>query len=177
MDFRFTLSKFRPLLFFSGILILSLPWYITAGCVQQVKNEELLGSGAVDPEGHPLAFRVLPKTHRTGYVDWVAALKQGVVQPKESLDSEVLPSSPLNLDIIFKTSHAYPIPDVVFPHAPHTLWLDCNNCHPALFVMKQGANPVSMDRIIKGEFCGRCHGTVAFPIADCFRCHSRPKEK
>jgi c(7)-type cytochrome triheme protein len=41
--------------------------------------------------------------------------------------------------------------------------------------MKQGANPVSMDRIIRGEYCGRCHGVVAFPFTDCLRCHSRLK--
>jgi c(7)-type cytochrome triheme protein len=171
-------SAFRkgPILLCTTVLVMTLSFLLSGGCTQQVKKEELVVSGTVDPEGHPMAFRVLPKTHRTGYVDWVAAIKQGVVQPKESLDPNVPPSTPLNLDIVFKTSHAYPIPDVVFPHAPHTLWLDCNNCHPALFVMKQGANPVSMDRIIKGEFCGRCHGTVAFPLVDCFRCHSRKKE-
>ena len=162
-------------LFYIGLLFFILPWILTGGCAQPVNKEVLIASGGLDPEGHPVAFRVLPKT-QLGYVDWVAAIKQGVLQPRESLDPSVAPSPPLNLDIIFKTSHAYPIPDVVFPHAPHTVWLECNNCHPALFIMKQGANPVSMERIIKGEFCGRCHGTVAFPIVDCFRCHSRKKE-
>lgn len=159
-----------------GAVIFTLPWILTGGCAQPVNKDALIASGGLDPEGHPVAFRVLPKS-RLGYVDWVAAVKQGVLKPQESLDPAVAPSPPLNLDIIFKISHAYPIPDVVFPHAPHTVWLDCNNCHPGLFIMRQGANPVSMDRIVKGEFCGRCHGTVAFPIVDCFRCHSRPKDQ
>lgn len=187
-----------------GFLILLLPLLLASGCTQVVRQEEpltreelqktsafdvgglpqgvgrglkldLLTSGLLDPKGHPVAFQALPKA-RLGYVDWVAAIKRGVLQPRESLEPGAPSSTPVKLDIIFNISHAYPIPDVVFPHEPHTLWLECNNCHPALFVMKQGANPVSMERIIKGEFCGRCHGVVAFPIFDCHRCHSRPKD-
>ena len=187
-----------------GILILLFSLWIASACIQQVKQDgpltreelkktgtfdinqlpagtgrglklDLLTSGLLDPEGHPVAFRALPKS-RLGYVDWVIAIKEGFLKPIESLEPDTPSSPPLKLDIVFKTSHAYPIPDVVFPHEPHTLWLACNNCHPGLFIMKEGANPVSMDRIINGEFCGRCHGVVAFPIFDCMRCHSRPKE-
>lgn len=133
----------------------------------------------IESQGRPesRATSVLPMNPR-GYVDWMQALREGRIQPRHSLEKEPPPeSTPLKLDIVFKINKAYPVPDVLFPHEPHTMWLDCNNCHPALFVMKQGANPVSMDRIIKGEFCGRCHGVVAFPISDCFRCHSRPKDQ
>ena len=155
-------------------LISILPFLLAGGCLQQVKQEEFLLSARLDPEGHPVAFRALPKAG-LGYVDWVAAVKQGILQPRKSLDPNVASSPTLDLDIVFKISNAYPMPDVVFPHAPHTLWLECKNCHPQPFIMKQGANPVSMDRIIKGEFCGRCHGRVAFTFEDCFRCHSLPK--
>jgi c(7)-type cytochrome triheme protein len=41
--------------------------------------------------------------------------------------------------------------------------------------MKRGANPISMVKIVNGEFCGRCHGRVAFPISNCARCHVKPK--
>lgn len=158
---------------FAVVLLVSL---ILGGCAPPIKKEELIASGGLDREGRPLAFQGLPKTHRTQYVDWVAAIKEGILDPKGSLDPNTRPTPPLKLDIVFKISRAYPIPDVVFPHEPHTMWLDCNNCHPALFIMRQGANPVSMDQIVKGDFCGRCHGTVAFPIVDCFRCHTHPKE-
>jgi c(7)-type cytochrome triheme protein len=79
----------------------------------------------------------------------------------------------INFDVVFKVIGD--LPDVVYPHLPHTLWLDCRNCHPSIFLMRAGANPVTMAKIFKGEFCGRCHGIVAFPISDCSRCHSRPK--
>jgi c(7)-type cytochrome triheme protein len=133
---------------------------------------------AIEPEGkaQTRATGVLPTTSR-GYVDWALAMKQGVINPKYSIEPEPPPEPPpLKLDIVFKINEAYPVPDVVFPHEPHTVWLDCKNCHPGIFVMRQGANPVSMERILKGEFCGRCHGVVAFPLLDCFRCHSRPKK-
>ena len=179
-----------------GILVLISFFFGGSGCVKQAKKEDpsrllkknlpgvgrglrldLLTSGLLDPEGHPVAFGVLPKS-RLGYVDWVTAITEGTLNPQDSLDPDSPPSiSPLKLDIVFKINHAYPIPDVIFPHEPHTLWLGCNNCHPVLFAMKQGANPITMERIVEGEFCGRCHGKVAFPIFDCMRCHARAREK
>ena len=66
-------------------------------------------------------------------------------------------------------------PNVLFPHAAHLKWLECNNCHTAIFQAKKGANKTSMDKILKGESCGVCHGSVAFPVNDCERCHSQKK--
>jgi len=128
---------------------------------------------AAAEEEHPVAFDYLPKT-KMGYVDWVAAIKQGVIHPRDSLDPNAVTMKALDFNIIFKVNVSG-LPDVVYPHYPHTLWLDCRNCHPGIFLMRAGANPVTMEKILKGEYCGRCHGIVAFPISDCFRCHSRPK--
>lgn len=123
----------------------------------------------------PTALKYLPKTEK-GYVDWVVAMDEDVIIPRDSINSEGAGTNkPLDLDIIFKTKNEYPIPDVVFPHRPHTAWLGCHNCHPSPFRMKTGANPVTMSGILKGEFCGKCHGRVAFAISDCFRCHSKRK--
>jgi c(7)-type cytochrome triheme protein len=169
-----SLSSYRLDKLFPAVALL-LPLCLS-GCVQPkpVKSEAVLKSG-LDSEGLPIALRVLPKT-KAGDIDWVAAIKEGILNPRGSLAATGPQDSPiLNLDIVFNVSEAYPVPNVVFPHAPHTIWLNCNNCHPSIFIMKQGANPVSMDRIIRGEYCGRCHGVVAFPVTDCLRCHSRPK--
>lgn len=126
-----------------------------------------------ETEEHPVAFDYLPKT-KLGYVDWVAAITQGVIKPRDSLDPNAVTMQALDFNIFFKVD-VRGVPDVVFPHFPHTTWLDCRNCHPSIFLMKAGSNPVTMAKILKGEFCGRCHGVVAFPISDCFRCHSRPQ--
>ncbi len=76
------------------------------------------------------------------------------------------------------------INNVIFPHAPHTVWLACSNCHEAqsfpepIFNPEEGSNPITMRAIVEGRFCGVCHSgrleKVAFPLADCKRCHSGP---
>lgn len=126
-----------------------------------------------EKEQHPLAFYFLPKAEQGSYVDWSAALKFGVIRPVDSLEAEKKTMPPIDFNVIFKVKGD--LPDVVYPHFPHTVWLDCKNCHPSIFVMRAGVNQVTMSGIMRGEFCGRCHGKVAFPLFDCNRCHSRPK--
>jgi c(7)-type cytochrome triheme protein len=144
-------------------------------------SPEALGVPSQDPaeaaagpgeEPHPLAFAFLPQTDQ-GYVDWVAAVDFGVIRPIDSLDAKAKTLEPMDFNVIFPVKGD--LPDVVYPHYGHTLWLDCKNCHPNIFVMRAGTNHVTMEGIAKGEFCGRCHGKVAFSLADCNRCHSRPK--
>ena|ERR1700693_4127139 len=133
-----------------------------------------LTSEPLSEETHPLAFNYLPKA-KQGYPDWVQALEQGVIHPKDTLTGDPdIPTMPaLDFNIVFKAKGD--IPDVVYPHKPHTEWLDCRNCHPGIFKMQAGSNPVTMEKIVQGEFCGRCHGKVSFPLSDCSRCHSKPK--
>ncbi len=142
----------------------SLLLLIVFACVKQAPPPELQGAS--------MALSPLPLSSY-GHIDWVASVRDGVITPKDSLDGKLDVSSPIKLDIVFRINRALTFPDVMFPHEPHTMWLGCKNCHPSPFIMRQGANPISMDQIVKGEFCGRCHGIVAFPIQDCFRCHSR----
>ena len=129
----------------------------------------------VKPQGQQeqaIPLQILPKDN-TGSVDWVKSLRQGVIKPKDSLDP-TKPNTPvIDLDIVFKVKGD--LPDVVYPHYPHTEWLGCNNCHPKIFIMQAGANKVTMKKIEEGQFCGRCHGVVAFPLSNCTRCHSKPK--
>lgn len=109
-----------------------------------------------------------------GIVDWVQAIKQGYIEPRADLEG-VTTKQTLDLDILFTDTGA--MPNVRFPHLSHTLWLDCSNCHPAIFVQQKGANKIAMNDIFQGKFCGVCHGKVAFPpTLNCARCHSVPKE-
>lgn len=102
-------------------------------------------------------------------VDWVAALRQGQIAPKDRLRPGAAPER-LSTDIIMPRTAAMPM--VRFPHRAHTEWLDCSNCHDDPFVKKASANRFNMEDILAGEYCGRCHGAVAFPPTDCLRCHS-----
>jgi len=98
---------------------------------------------------------------------------KAIIHPHESLDLSKPGTPPFPFDIPIPAVGA--MPDVVFPHFPHTFWLDCANCHPGIFIMKKGSNPISMVKIVNGEFCGRCHGRVAFTLSNCTRCHVKPK--
>ncbi|MBI1821407.1 MAG: hypothetical protein HY036_03910 [Nitrospirae bacterium] len=65
------------------------------------------------------------------------------------------------------------MPPVVFPHWFHRIRFKCKVCHPNIFEMKQGANDITMVKIVKGNFCGKCHnGRIAWPPIYCDRCHS-----
>ena len=105
-------------------------------------------------------------------VNWVKALKRGLIQPKQSiLDPEYQPipfeeSLRLNSEWVFAKTRA------VFSHQKHVEWLDCADCHPDIFnIKKKGTKYFRMDYINRGKFCGACHLTVAFPVQDCKRCH------
>jgi c(7)-type cytochrome triheme protein len=125
---------------------------------------------------HPReAFAVMPKANSGNRVDWVAALEGGDVQPRFDLQDDSRKPVVLDLNIVREVKGT--MPDVVYPHKQHTEWLDCSNCHPAIFFPKKGANNISMASILLGEQCGVCHGKVAFPVSDCRRCHSKNKPK
>ena len=60
----------------------------------------------------------------------------------------------------------------VFLHEAHTDSLTCDSCHPSIFHVRAGADPIAMQKIFAGELSGRCHGRVAFPPqTSCPRCH------
>ena len=117
------------------------------------------------------ALNRLPADTAGNRVNWIRALQDGYIRPRSRLkeDRQV---EVLDTDILMRTNGG--IPRVLFPHKAHTEWLDCGNCHERPFLSETGANPVTMGRILEGEFCGMCHGAVAFPLTECNRCHSVP---
>lgn len=120
------------------------------------------------------ALSVLSPAQEGNFVNWVAALRSGEISPRTNVYPETK-IRVLDLDVLMVDTAAMPV--VLFPHRPHTEWLDCSNCHDKIFVAKSGANPVNMFRILQGEFCGQCHGAVSFPLTQCQRCHSVPREQ
>lgn len=123
---------------------------------------------------HPReAFAQLPKTNSGNYIDWVKALDGAKIAPRyDRIDPK---AEPIVMDLNIVREVKGSMPDVVYPHKQHTEWLDCSNCHPAIFLPQKGANQISMAAILLGEKCGVCHGKVAFPVSECTRCHSKPK--
>ena len=119
------------------------------------------------------AFAPLPKASSGNRVDWTAALQSNKIAPHWDAKKPNAKSDPLDLDIVLEVKGS--TPDVVFSHARHTRWLDCANCHPAVFETKKGANPISMATLMLGQNCGVCHGRVAFGASECRLCHSKAK--
>ena len=142
------------------------PWYSVTG--DGLHDPE---SGAVQLLQHPAAaFRKFPRANSGNLVDWVATLDQGHIRPRGSRGLEVLETKIVLTDT--KT-----MPHVVFPHRPHTERLVCGNCHDWLFKKQAGATDITMAGIARGRSCGLCHGKVAFPATECFRCHTGPRPK
>ncbi len=119
-----------------------------------------------------VAMRDFPVDRRQ-QVNWVKTLDNGLIEPRASLDGkgEMLV---MDMDILF--TNTKDMPNVRFPHLQHTRWLDCSNCHPRIFIPRRGANPISMNKVLRGEYCGVCHDKVAFSLFVCERCHSVPTE-
>lgn len=117
------------------------------------------------------AEELLPKDAANN-VDWMAGLNGGVINPRSSLDPNGgEPPEPLPIEVELEPE-GNPEMKVVFPHAAHTQWLQCPNCHPDIFQMQKGADKIAMADVFAGQFCGKCHGKVAFDVATaCPRCH------
>lgn len=129
------------------------------------------GTNSLQP---PLtAFGQLPKSNDGNRVDWVKALNENAIKPRFDRNDPTVNPMVMDLNIVREVKGS--MPDVVYPHKQHTQWLDCSNCHPAIFIPQKGANQISMAAILLGQKCGVCHGKVAFPISDCRRCHSKSK--
>lgn len=108
-------------------------------------------------------------TNRRHEIDWVKALNDGLITPRANLDgTEVV--EPLDMDVLMEQTAM--MPHVTFPHKAHTEWLACENCHSEIFEPVKNGNPISMGKILKGEYCGRCHDRVAFSLFVCEKCHN-----
>ena len=159
-------------------LLLALAGIVWAGLAVAADRLPLAKDGVHDP-AHPGikmlqepedALSKLPQDVVGNKVRWVKALQDGAIAPR----TNILPDTRirvLDLDIIMPRTAEMPM--VRFPHKQHTEWLDCSNCHEHLFPSKAGGTKaLNMFQVLQGEYCGRCHGAVSFPLTECRRCHS-----
>ncbi len=118
----------------------------------------------------------LPPNQYGNGVDWVKAIKNGVIHPKDSILDNPKERVRFDKDFYLRAEMAM-IPPAKFLHSSHLPWLDCENCHPDIFDIKKKGTHFSMGENLKGRFCGGCHGKVSFPLQDCWRCHERGKRR
>lgn len=141
---------------------------------------ETLNDGIHDVENNAFLTLQDPTVALDGFpidrrlqINWVKTLDQGLIEPRADLlgKGDMLV---MDMDIVMKNTKDMPY--VRFPHLQHTKWLDCSNCHPRIFIPQEHANPISMNKVLRGEYCGVCHDKVAFALFTCERCHSVPHE-
>ncbi|MFH1215151.1 MAG: c(7)-type cytochrome triheme domain-containing protein [Pseudomonadota bacterium] len=108
-------------------------------------------------------------------IDWMKAEEDGIIKPKD-----FLPGISLKKEAVMANSRDEPrspnlpgLPDIIFSHSKHVVWSGCGMCHPDTFALETDKTKMSMKEITQGKFCGRCHGTIAFALNDCSRCHSK----
>jgi len=144
-------------------------------------NRPAVESGIHDPSNDmtlqlqppSVAFNGLPRSMAGNHIDWVKSLDSKGINPRWDRNDPTAAAVVMDLNIVREVKGS--MPDVVYPHKQHTEWLDCSNCHPAIFLPQKGANQISMASILLGQKCGVCHGKVAFPVSECRLCHSRKK--
>lgn len=134
-------------------------------------------NGIVDPTPDVVSLGSLPKD-KYGFIDWSKAIRDRNIAPRDYADKKDGEEQTVEFsgNVLIKAKMDF-MPDVIFPHSAHNMWLECEPCHTKIFAMKAGETPISMKAIWQGEYCGRCHDKVAFPLRNCFRCHSAPRRK
>jgi c(7)-type cytochrome triheme protein len=141
-------------------------------------EEEFLEELHYSHEDFVRLFATLPKDE-DNKVDWERAVDEGLIAPLASIEDDNVEEQIMDLRVVIKFSDML-IKDVVFSHEVHTYWLNCESCHPKVFIPEVAANRMTMKEIRDGKYCGLCHGVVAFPTniidapnfrANCLRCH------
>jgi c(7)-type cytochrome triheme protein len=115
----------------------------------------------------------LPRERFGNGVNWEKAEEEGLIKPINFIEGISLRQNTMSMQKELSLgSKVEGIPDIIFSHKKHTVWNGCEVCHPDLFVgTKKGLTKYTMPENFEGKFCGACHGTVAFPLLDCQRCH------
>jgi len=118
----------------------------------------------------------LPKKGFGNGVDWEKAEETGLLRPLDYVRgiSVKRPSMKMTKDVPIESKGSW-MSDVIFSHKKHAAWNGCEVCHPEIFppAVKEAVQ-YTMLQIYDGQYCGVCHGKVAFPLSECGRCHTKP---
>jgi c(7)-type cytochrome triheme protein len=116
-----------------------------------------------------------PKKGQARGIDWEDAESKGLIRPIDHVEGVSIRRAPLKMDKEISIESSGWMTNVLFSHRKHSVWNGCEVCHPEIYPStKSGTKKTSMIAISSGESCGVCHTKVAFPIADCERCHVKP---
>jgi c(7)-type cytochrome triheme protein len=117
----------------------------------------------------------LPKERFGNGVDWEKAEKEKRISLVDYIEGVSIKRKAMDVRKDFSIApNVKGMPEIIFSHEKHTVWNGCEVCHPEIFMVKKGQVKYTMVDIFEGEYCGVCHGKVAFPMMDCQRCHTQP---
>ncbi|MBF0342496.1 MAG: hypothetical protein HQL95_16245 [Magnetococcales bacterium] len=161
----------------SGLILFVLVPCAFSGDKEPEHRSILARDGLHDPSNRTLTLLQDPArglkdlpSDRRGAVDWAAALRKGVIAPRTGITGK----EPMKrLDSVIIMTNTRNMPHVTFPHETHSQWLECSNCHSSIFLPVAKGNAINMNAILRGQFCGVCHGKVAFSPMVCERCHDK----
>jgi c(7)-type cytochrome triheme protein len=108
----------------------------------------------------------LPKAKFGNGVNWEKAAADGIIKPIDQVEGISMKRPARKM--------VKGVNDIIFSHKKHARWNGCEVCHPEIFAGgKRGKMVYTMDDIKNQKFCGVCHTTVAFPLKQCDRCHTK----
>ncbi len=114
-----------------------------------------------------------PRSRFGNRVDWLKAEEQGLIELSDYLEGISIDrgslQGPEDSRIV---AEAPGMPAIIFSHEKHVVWSGCELCHPQIFPIRKSDQVYDMQEIFDGNFCGACHGSVAFPNTDCRLCHT-----
>ena len=73
-----------------------------------------------------------PKALSGDQINWVKALRQGLIRPKQSIVDEKYESIPFDKHLRLDPEWRWVKTRATLPHDKHTEWLDSGPCHPVL---------------------------------------------
>lgn len=117
----------------------------------------------------------LPRLSARNLIDWEKAEAKGFIQLVDFLEGVSYERDKMKVQKDFAIEVTTWASDVIFSHKKHAIWNGCELCHPLIFPSsKQGTVNYTMFEIARGEYCGVCHVSVAFPVWLCHKCHKSP---
>jgi c(7)-type cytochrome triheme protein len=152
---------------------------IFASCSEGTPNKDCARCHSAQKESRKYEYEAFTeKFPKSVYgVDWEETEARGLIKPVDVVEGLSVARPPLKQqdDFAVKARVAW-VSDITFSHKKHTIWNGCEVCHPEIFAAtKRGVVRYSMFNIKAGQFCGACHGKVAFQVEACSSCHKNMK--
>lgn len=154
---------------------------VFAACSDGAMNRQCARCHSADKSARKYDYDTFTaKLPKNAYgVDWEEAEATGLIKPIDFLEGVSIRKAPLKSqgDLAIKARVTW-VSDITFSHKKHSVWNGCEVCHPEIFPATQkGAVRYTMFHIEGGQYCGACHGKVAFSLKACQSCHKNMQDK